>query len=354
MKTDDISYFRPAIAAMSGYTPGEQPKVSNLIKLNTNENPYPPSPQVDEVLRQFAAGKLRLYPEPMADTLRDVIAALNGVSRENIIAGNGSDDILTIAVRSFCDAERPLACPDPTYSLYPALAEIQGAPCRRIALNDDFSLPEDLAAQAAGANLLLLARPNAPTGNLFPKEEIVRLCAAFDGMVLIDEAYVDFAADNCLDLAMNCPNVIVSRTMSKSYALAGARVGYAVSQSETIAGMMKVKDSYNLNMLTQRIAAAAFQDRAYLRQTVNRILATRARVAAELSRIGFAIIPSSTNFLFASPPDGDGGRYFELLRQNHIIVRYFPGARTGRYVRISIGSDADMDRVMAVTHQIYG
>ena len=354
MKNDNVSYFRPEIDAMNGYAPGEQPKVCNLIKLNTNENPYPPSPHVVEFLQRFAAENLRLYPEPLADSLRDTIAEVNGVRRENVITGNGSDDILTIVVRCFCDAQRPMACINPTYSLYPVLAELQGATCRRIELTDDFALPENLLAQAAGANLLMMARPNAPTGNLFPKAEVEKICAEFRGMVFIDEAYVDFSPNNCLDLALRYPNVIVSRTMSKSYAMAGARLGYAISNPATIDGMMKMKDSYNVNMLTQKIAMEAFRDREYLQATVKRIIATRERIAGELRQTGFTIIPSSTNFLFASPPDGDGHRYFEELRKNSIIVRYFPGEKTGRYVRISIGTDADMDRVMEITRRIYG
>ncbi len=351
---DYQSYFRPEIDTMSGYAPGEQPKVLNLVKLNTNENPYPPSPRVRELLGNFDVARLRLYPEPTADSLRDVIADLNGVTRGNVIAGNGSDDILTMVVRCFSDATRKLACIDPTYSLYPVLAGLQNAECVRIELADDFSLPSDILEQAAGANLLMFARPNAPTGNLFPKGEVENICAGFRGIVFIDEAYVDFAEDNCLDLAMRYPNVIVSRTMSKSYALAGARLGYAIACPQIIDGMMKMKDSYNVNMLTQKIAIEAFLDRDYLRQTVGRIIATRGRVAGELTALGFSIIPSSTNFLFVSPPDGNGRLYFEALREHNIIVRYFPGEKTGKYARISIGTDAEMDQVMEVTRKLYG
>ncbi len=351
---DYKSYFRPTVDAMGGYTPGEQPKVLDLIKLNTNENPYPPSPRVEEVLRDFDTAKLRLYPEPTADSLRDVIASVNGVQRENVIVGNGSDDILTIIVRCFCDAKRKMACIDPTYSLYPVLGELQGAECVRIELDDDFSLPDDILEQAAVANLLMFARPNAPTGNLFPRERVEEICAHFRGIVFIDEAYVDFSENNCLDLAMRYPNVIVSRTMSKSYALAGVRLGYAVANAKIIDGMMKMKDSYNVNMLTQRIAIEAFKDGEYLRRMVDKIISTRNRIAAALKELGFTMVPSSTNFLFVSPPDGNGRLYFEELRKHNIIVRYFPGKKTGDYARISIGTDAEMDRVMEVTRSIYG
>lgn len=347
------SYFRSDIDAMTGYAPGEQPKVLNLTKLNTNENPYPPSPRVFSILREFDATTLRLYPEPLADSLRDVIAELNGAKRENIIAGNGSDDILTMTIRCFCNQKLAMACIDPTYSLYSVLADLQGTSCIKIGLNDDFSLPENLLTQAAAANLLMLARPNAPTSNTFPMSAIENLCANFKGIVFIDEAYADFAEDSCMALALRFPNVIVSRTMSKSYALAGARLGYAVASKQIIDGMMKMKDSYNVNMLTQKIAIEAFRDQNYLRQTVEKIKQTRTRFAGELTAMGFKIIPSSANFLFVSPPDGNGRLYFEALRSNNIIVRYFPDAKTEKYVRISIGTDADMDRVLAVTRQIY-
>ena len=347
------SYFRPAINTMTGYTPGEQPQVHNLIKLNTNENPYPPAPAVQDLLRNFDYATLRLYPEPTADTLRTVIAGLLNVKVENLLIGNGSDDILTIAFRCFCDGERALACPTPTYSLYPVLAELQGARCLTVPLDDDFELPDNFLERVKGANLLVLARPNAPTGNAFRKNGVARLCEEFSGVVLIDEAYVDFADDNCLDLAMKYPNVILSRTMSKSYSLAGARLGYAVAHPETIAGMMKMKDSYNVNRLTQQVALAAFRDQIYLRQTVKTIIATRDRLTAALRQLNFRVLPSETNFLFAEPPDQDGRRYFEFLRQKNIFVRYFNAPRTASFVRISIGTDAEIDRLLELTRTRY-
>jgi len=343
------SYFRPAINTMNGYTPGEQPKVHNLIKLNTNENPYPPAPAVRELLRNFDYSTLRLYPEPTADSLRNIIAGLLNVAVDNILVGNGSDDILTIVVRCFCDGERALACPLPTYSLYPVLAELQGARCLTVPLDDYFDLPENFLDRIKTANLLMLARPNAPTGNLFRKEKIVTLCEEFQGMILIDEAYVDFADDNCLDLAMKYPNVILCRTMSKSYSMAGARLGYAVAHPETIAGMMKMKDSYNVNRLTQQIAMAAFRDQIYLRQTVQTLIATRDRLTAALRLLNFRVLNSETNFLFVEPPDHDGRKYYEYLRQNNILVRYFNAPRTASFVRMSIGTDEEIDRLLEVT-----
>ena len=305
------------------------------------------------MLRSLDPDRLRLYPQPLADGFRDTAAALNRVARENVIAANGSDDVLTIAVRGFCSAELELACVEPSYSLYPVLAGLQGAKCRKIALNDDFSLPEDLERQAAGANLLLIPSPNAPTGNIFPKARLRKLCSEFRGVVLIDEAYADFADDNCMELAREMPNVIVSRTMSKSYSLAGLRLGYAVACKPLIDGMMKVKDSYNVDLLAQLIGTAALSDQDYLAKTTGMIRKTRERLAGELCGFGFEVMPSQANFLFVSPPDRDGRGYFERLREQGVITRYFPGNATGRFVRISIGTDAEIDRVLELTAGFY-
>ncbi len=348
------SYFRPEIDAMEGYTPGEQPKVVDLIKLNTNENPYPPSPRIAGLLQGFDSSLLRLYPEPLADSLRDVIAGLHGVERENVIAGNGSDDLLTMVVRCFTDKNRKAACVDPTYSLYEVLTDIQGSECVKISLNEDFSLPDNLEDQLKGTNLFLLPGPNAPTGNAFPKARIEKLCREYDGIVFLDGAYSDFSDVDCMDLAQKYPNVIASKTLSKSYSLAGVRLGYAIACPEIIDGMMKVKDSYNVNMLTQKIAMTALQDQEYLKSTVAKIRATRERLSTALSEFGFKVMPSDANFVFVSPPDGNGGVYFEALRENNIIVRYFPGERTGGFVRITIGTDKQIDRLLEVTAKVYG
>ncbi len=346
--------FRPAVEAMDGYVPGEQPKISNLIKINTNENPYPPAPGVYEAIRDFAAEKLRLYPQPTADMVRETIASLHRVTPDMVIAGNGSDDILNIAIRSFCGPELPLACFDPSYSLYPVLARMQEAPVVRIPLTAGFEMPSDAAEQAASANLLIVTRPNAPTGNAFPLAAVRRVIETFGGVVLVDEAYADFADDNCMGLVHEYDNLIVSRTMSKSYSLAGIRFGYAVAGRGLISGMMKIKDSYNVDMLTQYIVRAALSDQAYLNKTRSAILATRARLERELTKLGFSYVPSQTNFLFAVPPDNDGRRFFDVLRENAVIVRYFPGEVTGRHVRISIGTDAEIDKVLEIAAQLYG
>ncbi len=347
------SYFRPAIAALAGYTPGEQPKISNLVKLNTNENPYPPSPRVYAALAEFSAGRLDRYPDPTADKLRDAIAERHGVERENVICGNGSDDLLTMLFRAFTAPDRPVAVLEPSYSLYPVLAAMQEAPVIRIPLDPDtFATPDDLVERAAGANLTILTRPNAPTGNSIPREQVAGFCRKFDGVAVIDEAYADFADDNCMDLAAACDNVLVMRTFSKSYSLAGLRIGYAVGHRDLIAGLMKLKDSYNVNMLTQVLALAAFHDRETLRANVAAIRSSRKRLADELERLGFRVIPSQGNFLFASPPDGDGKNAAEKLREAAVIVRYFPGPLTGKFLRITVGTDAEIDRLLEALREI--
>ena len=347
------SYFRPEIDAMSGYTPGEQPKILDLLKLNTNENPYPPCPGVVNALKNIDAERLRLYPDPTADKLRDTIAGVYGYERENIIVSNGSDDMLTIAFRAFTDAQRKVAFLDPTYSLYPVLAGLQGCQYIEIPLKDDFSLKDDLLEKAAPANMLIITRPNAPTGNCIPIDKMRKICSVFDGVVLIDEAYADFSDDNCVDFVKEFNNVIVSRTVSKSYSLAGLRLGFAIASPEIISGMMKVKDSYNVNMLTQLLAEAAIQDQEYLSETVAKIKDSRRKLTAELKELGFDVIDSQSNFLFASPPDGDGEKLFKALREQNIIVRYFPGEKTGKYIRITIGTDQQLQRLVNFLKSIF-
>ncbi len=349
-----ISYFRKDIDRMEGYAPGEQLNIPELIKLNTNENPFPPCPGVFQALSSVDPERLRLYPNPTSDPVRDEIAKMFGLTRDNVIACNGSDDTLSITVRCFSSADLPIACLRPSYTLYPTLAALHGAPVRYIDLNDDFSLPDDILKQLEGTNLFLIARPNAPTGNSFPRALMEKICAGYKGMVLIDEAYADFAADNCADFVSRFPNVIVSRTFSKSRSLAGLRFGFALAHPRTIAGMMKMKDSYNVSYLTQTLAIAALRDRDYFEDCVEKIRLAREMLRTGLLKLGFEVVPSETNFLFASPPDGDGERCFRELRARNILVRYFPYPRTKRFVRISIGTSVQIVKVWSELSTIYG
>ena len=348
------SYFRPEIDAMQGYVPGEQPKMQKLIKLNTNENPYPPSEKVLQALKDLDMKCLRLYPDPLADELCEMIAARWEIERNMVIAANGSDDLLTMVFRAFTSDKLGVSILDPTYSLYKILAQMQHAAVTKIQLvGDEFAMPSDILEQAKNSNLLIITRPNAPTGNSFAKTAMCEICEKFDGVVLIDEAYADFADDNCIDLVKKYSNVIVSRTFSKSYSLAGMRLGYAVGDARLIDGLYKLKDSYNVDLVAQTAARAAFGDEENLRKNCEAIKKTRNETCKALQDMGFSIVPSQTNFLFAAPPDGDGEGYFKALRDEAIIVRYFPGERTGKYVRITIGLPEEMEKVLKATKKRY-
>lgn len=355
MTTMKKSYFRPEIDAMAGYVPGEQPVMENLIKLNTNENPYPPSEKVAQALRGFSAETLRRYPDPMANRLRDAVAARFGAHRDNVIIGNGSDDLLTMIFRAFTSPKLPMAMLYPSYSLYAELAAMQGARVVQLPLEKrTFSLPCDLLERVKNCNLLMLTRPNAPTGTLFPRAAVEKICASFDGIVVIDEAYADFAPDNCMDLALKYANVIVMRTFSKSFSLAGVRLGYAVADETLIAGLMKLKDSYNVDRLAQLVGEAAFADVETLERHCRDVCEGRAFLSDGLKKLGFFVADSAANFLFAAPPDGDGKRCFEELRRRAVIVRYFPGEATGEYVRITVGTAGENRKLLDFLHEIYG
>ncbi len=346
-----MQYARSSIARMDGYTPGEQPKDRRYIKLNTNENPYPPSPRVIEALRTFDPARLRLYPDPVFCELRDAAARLGGVAPDWVLAGNGSDDLLTIATRTFVDQGGALAHLDPSYSLYPVLAGLQGARSVAVPLTDTFDLPDDAARQAAGCSLFFVARPNAPTGNAFALAAMRQLCRTFAGIVWIDEAYVDFCADSCLEFVREFPNVVVSRTVSKSYSLAGLRLGVVYARPELVTEMYKVKDSYNVCMLTQVLGKAALEDQTYVRETARRICTTREWTAAACADLGCRVIPSQSNFLFLAPPS-PADQVFRQLRERGILVRYFPAPRTCAYLRVTVGTDDEMRQFVAALREI--
>ncbi len=336
-----MPYSREAISRIAGYVPGEQPQGQPLIKLNTNENPYPPSPKVIEAIRNFDASRLRLYSEPSARMVREAAAKVYGVDAGQVICGNGSDDLLTIALRTFVGEGEKCAFTEPSYSLYPVLADLQGAVRQPVELDESFGLAADAWKQAADARLFLIARPNAPTGNSFPIENIRSICRNFKGIVWIDEAYVDFAEDNCMSLVNEFPNVVVSRTMSKSYSLAGIRLGIAVSSKENIFEMNKVKDSYNVDMVAQYVGAAALNDSEYMRANAVKIRETRQWLSKELTAIGFNVLPSETNFIFAQPKH-DAEMVFKTLKERGFLVRYFKLPRISQFIRITIGKREDI------------
>ena len=336
-----MKYIRHQVNQMTAYTPGEQPRDRNVIKLNTNENPYPPAPAVRDVLGSFDIETLRRYPDPVCMELREVIAALHGCRVEQVFVGNGSDEVLAVSLRSFVERSGCVSFFNPSYSLYPILCDIEEIQTLSVPLNKDFlwSMPE-----IPQADLFFLTNPNAPTGIQYPKPIVESFCKDFSGVVLIDEAYVDFADDHCMDLALSMENVLVARTLSKSYSLAGLRLGYAVGPEALIAAMYKIKDSYNVDMLAQSIAIAAIKDQDYLYARINAIRNTRSRVEQALCELGWKVYPSQANFLWIEPMGIEAKALFEALRTRHIYVRYFPGERTGTCLRITIGTDVEMDR----------
>jgi histidinol-phosphate aminotransferase len=329
---------------MTAYTPGEQPTDRSVVKLNTNENPYPPSPRVREVLAGFDLDLLRRYPDPLSRRLRARVAEMHGCTIEQVFAGNGSDEILALCTRAFVPTGGSVGYFDPSYSLYPVIADIQEAERRPVPLGESFEW-----AMPAGysASLFFLACPNAPTGIRYPKAAIRGFCERFPGVVVVDEAYVDFADGDCMDLALSLPNVLVMRTVSKSYSLAGLRVGYVVGHSGLIETLFKIKDSYNLDAVAQAVALAALSDVAYMRANVARIRATRRRLVETLSAMGHFVHPSESNFLWVRP-DGMAPRaLYEALKQRRILIRHFEGPRTGGHVRITVGTDAEVDALLA-------
>ncbi|MFC1452341.1 histidinol-phosphate transaminase [Verrucomicrobiota bacterium] len=339
---------RKSVQSLSGYAPGEQPLGGGVVKLNTNENPYPPSPRVAAALAELDAQRLRLYPDPVCAALRDEIARIHRCGPDRVFVGNGSDEVLALCTRAFVENEGSIGYFDPSYSLYPVLADIRGVRKCAVSLDENFGLPaeETVPEEAVGCSLFFLANPNAPTGVLYPKEDVRRFCARGKGVVVIDEAYVDFASGDCADLALSMPNVLIARTLSKSYSLAGLRVGYAVGALELVEALTKIKDSYNLDMVSQVLALAALSDGAYMLENVERIRRTRRRLTAALSEMRYTVWPSETNFLWVRPAGVRAADLFRRLRERKILVRYFPGLRTGDFVRVTVGTDDEVDALL--------
>lgn len=338
-----MNHLRPAIRALAGYVPGEQPREQDYVKLNTNENPYPPSPRVAEAITEVLRhGWLRKYPDPLGTAFRQVAGQLLGVDPDSILIGNGSDDILTIVTRAFVPEGGLVVSPMPSYLLYRTLAEIQGARFQTVPFTPDWGLPEPWPLR--GANLTFLANPNSPTGTLVSAAAVRRLAEEIDGPLVVDEAYADFADSNCLELAGR--NVIVSRTLSKSYSLAGLRFGYAVADPAVIRELIKVKDSYNCDMLSIAGAAAALQDQAYFHATREKILRTRQRMQRELAELGFEVCPSQANFVWCRRSDRPVRPFYEELKRRRILVRYMVYEGHGDGLRITVGTEEEIDRLL--------
>jgi len=337
-----MSYARPEIEAMAGYVPGEQPQGGQFIKLNTNENPYPPSPKVALAIAE-TVGRLQKYPDPMAGPFRRRAAELLGVEPDWILCGNGSDDILTIVTRTFVGQGQLLRMPCPSYILYKTLAELQGARAEEVSFNPDWSLPEAFARPCKDLRLAIIANPNSPSGTVISPENILKLADQLPCPLLVDEAYADFAETNCMSLVAQCPKIMVSRTLSKSYALAGLRFGYIVAQPSMIEQLVKVKDSYNCDALAIAGATAAIDDQAWLADNRAKILATRRRMVAEMRNLGFVTVDSQANFTWNVHPSLPAKPIYEQLKRDRILVRYMNYPTWGDGLRISVGTDAEVD-----------
>lgn len=337
-------FIRPDIRAMAGYSPGEQPRGGDFIKLNTNENPYPPSPRVLEAIRAATEGdRLRKYPDPLGTEFRHTAARIHGVDPDGILIGNGSDDILTIVTRAFVPEYGRVVSPTPSYILYHTLAKLQGAQFSTVSYTPDWQLLDQWPRPSA--HLTLIANPNSPSGTVVSLPALERLADQIDGPLLIDEAYVAFAEQDALALARR-PNVIVSRSFSKSHSLAGIRFGYAIADPALVRVLVKVKDSYNCDVLSLAAATAALEDQDYLRETRAKVLATRERLARELESLGFELSPSQANFLWCRRQDRPVQPIYEELKRRMILVRYMNYDGYGDGLRISVGTDAETDRLL--------
>lgn len=343
--------MRRNIAEMAGYVPGFQPRDEhNYIKLNTNENPYPPSPRVIEAILAEVGDNLRKYPDAASRAGCEEAGRLYGFDPSWIIMANGSDEVLNNLIRAFAGEGEEIAYVHPSYSYYSTLAEVQGAKVRTFLLDEGWAL-NDFPERYTG-KLFFLTNPNAPLGFCYPQEFIEELAGRVDGMLVVDEAYADFAKENSLDLVRRLPNVVVTRTFSKSYSLAGMRLGLAVARPEVIAALNKIRDHYNLDRLAQAACVAALADQEYFQQCVAKIRETRDWFSAELRVLGWEVIPSHGNFVFASPPDRNGKRIYEGLFERRILVRYFSDPVLAHGLRISIGTREEMEKTLAALVEI--
>ncbi|MEK7821475.1 MAG: histidinol-phosphate transaminase [Planctomycetota bacterium] len=346
-----MNLFRKNIQRMEGYVPGEQPQEPGFIKLNTNENPYPPSPRVIAALKESASNLLRLYPDPLVTKLREKTAEVLGTRPERVLVGNGSDELLGIIARAFAGPGDKIVFPSPTYLLYKTLAEIQDAQTVEVDFPEDFSLPKDVVVK--GARITFLCNPNSPSGTMVWPEEVSRLAREIDGVLVIDEAYVEFADTNCLSLTEEHPNVLILRTVSKSYSLAGLRLGLCIGQEGLIQGLLKVKDSYNVDRLSMAAGVAALDDQEHLKGNVEKIRQTRSYLTESLREMGFFVYPSQSNFVFFRTPNPQAAREIYLqLKAQKILIRYVEYKRFEDCLRVSVGTreeiDAFLDRLAEV------
>ena len=344
------TFWNTRLLSMRAYVPGEQPRVGpDTIKLNTNENPYPPSPEALRAMREAVGPALRLYPPAEWHSLRAAIAREYAIPLANVFCGNGSDEVLSLIFRAFMNDGDVLLLPYPTYSLYPVLAAANGCRVLDVDTREDFSIDLEALLAAPQARMVIIANPNAPTGILLDKKKIADFASRFSGLVVVDEAYIDFSKEgaSCLSELDAHDNLIILRTFSKSFSLCGLRVGYAFAPQVLTEGLLAMKDSYNLDLIAQCGAAAAIRDIAWMRANAGRVIETRSSFERELDARGFVSLPSESNFVFTRHPGMSAYALQEHLRKDEIYVRHFSARRVSEYVRISIGTDDEMARVLA-------
>lgn len=352
--------FAKRLKNLTPYVPGEQPRDGAYIKLNTNENPYPPSPRIAEFLREYDCSRLRLYPDPTMRRLREALAWKEGVPVDKVFVGNGSDEVLSLAFYSFFDEDNGmLLFPEHTYSFYPVYGDFYGIPYRRVPLNRHFGIDlKDYENQGRSISGVIFPNPNAPTGMALPLEEIRRFLQGYpaDRVLIIDEAYTAFGAESAVSLIDDYPNLLVVRTLSKSHSLASLRVGYALGSPGLIEALFTAKDSFNsypVDEIGQRIGEIAVRDAEYNREMVGRIVATRERTARILEERGWTLLPSQSNFLFIQRPCLSGETIYRKLRAEKILVRYFDKEGIRRFVRVTIGTEEEMDRFLEVLQRLF-
>lgn len=355
-----MTFERPNIEAMEGYMPGEQPAGTDVVKLNTNENPYPPGPKVAQCLTSVAVDSLRRYPPPLANDFRLAAAKRHQVTPENIIPTNGGDEFLRLVMTTFVDVGDVIAVTKPSYSLYPVLAEIQDSKLVEISLEDDWSMPASFATKLneLNAKLAIIVNPHAPTGSLLDTSYLADIAREFRGVLLVDEAYVDFIDPelnyDSIPLIEQFPNILFLRSLSKGYSLAGLRFGYGIGPEQLINPMMyKTRDSYNTDFIAQKLATAAILDTTYARNTWDKVRASRQGLAKELSQLGIPSLPSQANFLLCEIPEIPGApALYQSLKSQNILVRYFDQDRLRNKLRISIGNHEENQRLVSAIKQL--
>ncbi|WP_414548543.1 histidinol-phosphate transaminase [Anabaena sp. CCY 0017] len=346
------NYFRSNIDAMASYVPGEQPQRGiEVIKLNSNENPYPPSPAVLAVLKNIEGEWLRRYPEPLGGEFRRAASKVLGVPSDWIIVGNGSDEVLNLVIRACTEPGRRVVYPIPTYVLYVTLTQMQAAELVEIPYRENYQLPvEEIIA--ANGSVTFIASPNSPSGHIVPINDLRELAKRLSGVIVIDEAYVDFAEENALALVKEYENVIVIRTLSKGYSLAGLRLGFGVANPKLLHGLFKVKDSYNIDAIACALGTAAITDQDYKNACAAKVKASRTQLATDLKKLNFQVWDSQTNFLLVQPPQENAEYLYQQLKERHILVRYFPQPGLDNKLRITVGTEAQNQVLIETLTQI--